>query len=120
MPRVRIGGEVTAKDGTRIRFDVPDCGYATTNVPITCASWSDAGKTKFEFTGLEELSASLESRVVMPLLQLTNSTFSTKFKTSVENSAKLLPAKCSLSFSEENDLLCLTVRSNAGSLLLIR
>ena len=120
VPRVRIGGQVTAKDGTRIIFNVPQGGYATTNVPITCASWSDAAKTKFEFTGLEELRASLEKRIVMPLLQLTNSTFSTKFKTSVAAAKERLPAKCSLSYSDDNDLLRLTVRPDVGGLLLVR
>ena len=120
VPRVRVGGEITAKEATRILFDVPDGGYATTNVPITCASWTDVGATKFEFTGLEELVESLKSKVVMPLVQVTHDTFSSKFKTSVEAAKKLLPAKCSLTFSEDNDLLRLTVRPDVGALLIVR
>ena len=120
VPRVRVGGEITAKEATRILFDVPEGGYATTNVPITCATWNDYGKTKFEFTGLEKLVESLKSKVVMPLVQVTNETFSAKFKTSVEAAKKLLPPKCSLSYSEDNDLLRLTVRPGVGSLLIVR
>ena len=120
VPRVRVAGEITAKEGTRILFDVPDGGYAVTNVPITCASWTDYGKTKLEFTGLEELVESLESWVVMPLVQVTNSTFSANFKSSVEAAKKLLPPKCTLSYSEDNDLLRLTVRPSVGGLLLVR
>ena len=111
---------IVAKEATRILFDVPEGGYATTNVPITCATWNDYGKTKIEFTGLEELVGSLKSKVVMPLVQVTNETFSAKFKTSVEAAKKLLPPKCSLSYSEDNDLLRLTVRPGIGGMLLVR
>ena len=120
VPRVRVGGDIEADYGTRIVFNVPDGGYATTNVPITCASWTDVGATKFEFTGLERMVESLKSKVVMPLVQVTNDTFSAKFKASVANAAANLPAKCSLSYSEDNDLLCLTVRPGVGCILLVR
>ena len=120
VPRVRVAGDMTAKEATRILFDVPDGGYATTNVPIMCAKWNDYGKTKIEFTGLERLVESLKSKVVMPLVQVTNETFSAKFKTSVEAAKKLLPPKCSLTFSEDNDLLRLTVRPGIGYKILVR
>ena len=120
VPRVRVAGEMTAKEGTRILFDVPEGGYATTNVPITCATWTDVGATKFEFTGLERLVESLKSKVVMPLVQVTNETFSANFKASVEAAKSQLPPKCSLSYSEDNDLLRLTVRPGVGFGVLVR
>ena len=121
VPRVRVTGGITSKDGVKLRFDMPPGGYATTNVAITCASWSDTyGAPEISFTGIEDAVASLDSKVTMTLVQVTNSTFSTAFKTAVGKAAERLPPKCSLAVCEDGTKLCLTMRPGIGCLMLIR
>ena len=128
-PRVRAG-VLQVREWCRVCFDIPADGYDPDNVPIECGAWNDYNATTFEFPGLAAYQQSLVPEGGTKAITLAKVTGSSeegvhnKFDWRVANAVKAanakMPPKCKLSLANDDTELVLTVRPDAGLMLIVR